>query len=269
MDIVFKGLLGAAIAVAIHFTIASKHSYLAGLIAAAPIFALFAHATLAYFGRTGELAGAAQFHLLSMLPTALYLVLMWFLATRFNIWIALALAAVGWGIAAITLIVVWNKGAESIVGFLSTRFAAAAIVSTVICSLFAVGSRLYKQGLLTTGLGQYLGQPRYAGRSLAGLCVVVIGSTYLLTTQVESQAGHAPLPGDEHTCAQLQSALTLGPNSAAAQKIQHEAIASYVSLAKISRAVGDTNQASIYSSRARAVLVGSWIDASQHKPKFC
>lgn len=109
MEIAAKGALGAVVAIALHFALASKHHYLTGLIPLFPSFALLAHTMFASSGRNVDLQISAQFGLVSLLPYAVYLLLAWTLVVRLNVWSALALSTLGWALAATVIIVAWNR----------------------------------------------------------------------------------------------------------------------------------------------------------------
>lgn len=113
MDVALKGLLGAAVAILLHFAINSRHHYLAGLIPLFPTFALLAHMMFASSGRTADMQVSAQFGLLSLLPYAVYLLLVWLLADRLNTWLALILSTAGWTAVAAVLFVAWNSAGTS------------------------------------------------------------------------------------------------------------------------------------------------------------
>ena len=108
IDIALKGALGAGVAIALHFAINSKYHYLTGLIPLFPTFALLAHMMFASSGRMADMQVSAQFGLLSLFPYAAYLVLVWVLAYRLNIWLALSISVIGWAVAATIVLLSWN-----------------------------------------------------------------------------------------------------------------------------------------------------------------
>ena len=116
IDIALKGALGAAVAIALHYSINSKYSYLAGLIPLFPTFALVAHMMFASSGRTLDMQISAQFGLLSLFPYAAYLVLVWVLANRLNIWLALGISIIGWVGVVVIVLLSWRWLCGSILG---------------------------------------------------------------------------------------------------------------------------------------------------------
>lgn len=255
MEIAIKGVLGAFVAIAIHYAIMGKYSFLSGLIVAAPIFALFAHVALASAGRALDLQGSVHFHLLSMVPTAIYLVMVWWLATRTNIWFALIVAALCWAISASTLVAVWIKGSYFVVNFLYVRLAGLILASSLAGTIWLIVNKYRKNKRVTTA-------------ALFSLALVVTGSAYHFAALNPGQSLQL-MPGDKRACVLLQTTLALGSNGKEAGQIQHSVVAHYLSLAKHSRSTGDAHHATVYSSRARDVLIGSWVHADQRRPKFC
>jgi|GEM_PF-2825487 len=274
MEIALKGIFGALVALGMHFAANSKYPYMAGLIPSIPIFAILGHAIFANSGRSGDLQGAAHFGLVTIGPFILYLVVVWWLSTRTNMWVALILAAAAWSVTTLMVFAAWNQGSESVASQLNNGFAGIVIACTMVGSLLPGTIYLVKYGLSLTkpvyaGLARYRWRPRFGDKSIVGAVAIAIGTTYLLATHVECQTHSARLPGEERVCGILQSALSLEPGDAATQGIQQSIFARYVTLAKNADSAGDADLAKIYSGRARDVLFGSWIDDSKRKPKFC
>jgi uncharacterized membrane protein (GlpM family) len=252
MDFVVKGVLGALIAIGIHYVIMGKHSFLAGLLASAPVFAAFAHATFAHAGRIDDLHASIQFHLLSMIPTALYLLLLLWLSVRLNVWVALLLASIGWMALSLALIVSWLKGSYFVANLLLTRLLVPGFALSKLAALWLLVSKK---------------PTRFASVAVLTIAIFTACFGYLITAPLHDKS--ARLPGDEQACALLKATLALGPGQGNANPIQHSVLVHYVSLTKTSRLEGNQSQAALYSKRARDVLVGTWVDGTASRPKFC
>lgn len=112
-DIAIKGVLGALVAILLHFAVNSRHYYLAGLIPLFPTFALFAHTMFASGERVTDMQASAQFGLWSLFPYAVYLSLVCLLAFRMNVWLVLAASTAGWAAAAVAIFILWNNSERS------------------------------------------------------------------------------------------------------------------------------------------------------------
>ncbi|MCF3126916.1 GlpM family protein [Acinetobacter soli] len=109
LGLFFKCTLGAAVVLLISILSKSKTFYIAGLVPLFPTFALIAH--IIVFGQQGAeaLRKTALFGLWSLIPYAIYLGMVYFLAERVSIGWCLSLATLAWGLAAGLLLLGWNS----------------------------------------------------------------------------------------------------------------------------------------------------------------
>ena len=107
--LIFKCLLGAAAVLIIALLSRSKSYYVAGLVPLFPTFALIAHYIVGSERGGADLRTTALFGLWSLLPYAVYLLLVYWLSVRLNLWPTLLLATLGWGLAAAVLLLVWGR----------------------------------------------------------------------------------------------------------------------------------------------------------------
>jgi len=109
MALLLKCLFGAAAVLLIALASRSRNFYLAGLVPLFPTFALIAHYIVGTERSAADLRTTALFGLLSIIPYAIYLLVVYFLSTRTGLAATLALATVAWCVGAAMLIVVWSK----------------------------------------------------------------------------------------------------------------------------------------------------------------
>lgn len=104
----FKCTLGAAVVLFISVLSKSRSFYIAGLVPLFPTFALIAHVIV--FGQQGAeaLRKTALFGLWSLIPYAVYLGMVYYLANRISIGMCLTIATLAWVIAAGLLLYGWN-----------------------------------------------------------------------------------------------------------------------------------------------------------------
>src|SRR6218665_2848744 len=107
--LIFKCLLGAAAVLIIALLSRSKSYYVAGLVPLFPTFALIAHYIVGSERGGADLRTTALFGLWSLLPYAVYLLLVYWLSVRLNLWPTLLIATLGWGLAAAVLLLVWGR----------------------------------------------------------------------------------------------------------------------------------------------------------------
>ena len=104
----FKCLLGALVVLLISILSKSKAFFIAGLVPLFPTFALIAHVIVFQQQGAEALRKTALFGLWSLIPYAIYLVMVYVLATKMPMWSCLGLATLCWVIAAIGLIYGWQ-----------------------------------------------------------------------------------------------------------------------------------------------------------------
>ena len=108
LGLFFKCLLGALVVLLISILSKSKAFYIAGLVPLFPTFALIAHVIVFQQLGAEALRKTALFGLWSLIPYAVYLVMVYVLATKMSMWSCLGLATVCWVIAATGLIYGWQ-----------------------------------------------------------------------------------------------------------------------------------------------------------------
>ncbi|ECE6726192.1 GlpM family protein [Acinetobacter ursingii] len=105
----FKCALGAAVVLLISLLSKSRSFYIAGLVPLFPTFALIAH--MIVFGQQGAeaLRKTALFGLWSLIPYAIYLGTVYYLADRVSIGMCLSFATLAWVLAAAILLYGWTS----------------------------------------------------------------------------------------------------------------------------------------------------------------
>mgnify|MGYP002653053046 FL=1 len=103
-----KCMLGAGVVLIISILSKSKAFYIAGLVPLFPTFAFIAHVIVFQQKGAEALQKTAQFGLWSLIPYAIYLVVVYVLATRMSMWSCLGLATLCWVVAAAGLIYGWQ-----------------------------------------------------------------------------------------------------------------------------------------------------------------
>lgn len=104
-----KCLLGAAAVLIIALLSRSRSYYIAGLVPLFPTFALIAHYIVGSERGAADLRTTALFGLWSLLPYAVYLLVVYWLSLRLNLWPTLLLATLAWGLVAALLLVIWGR----------------------------------------------------------------------------------------------------------------------------------------------------------------
>lgn len=104
-----KCLLGALMVLIISVLSKSKSFYIAGLIPLFPTFALIAHVIVFQGQGAQALQKTALFGLWSLIPYAVYLVMVYVLAARVSVGACLGLATCAWGVAAGILLYAWTS----------------------------------------------------------------------------------------------------------------------------------------------------------------
>jgi membrane protein GlpM len=109
MALLFKCLLGAAAVLLIAVLSKTRNFYIAGLVPLFPTFALIAHFIIGTDRSMADLRATALFGLASLVPYAVYLGMVFWLAERLPLFGTLGLATLGWCVAASVLLVLWPK----------------------------------------------------------------------------------------------------------------------------------------------------------------
>lgn len=104
-----KALLGALAVLVIALFSRSKVFYIAGLVPLFPTFALIAHAIVGSERSADDLRSTALFGLWALLPYAVYLLAVYWLAGRLSLPLTLLSATLAWTAAAAVLLVAWSR----------------------------------------------------------------------------------------------------------------------------------------------------------------
>lgn len=104
-----RALLGAVAVVLIALLSRSRNYYIAGLVPLFPTFALVAHYIVGEEQGPAALRTTALFGLWSLIPYAVYLLMVYLLAERFELRTTLAAATGFWLVAAAALVVIWSR----------------------------------------------------------------------------------------------------------------------------------------------------------------
>lgn len=105
----FKSLLGALAVLLIALLSRSKSFYIAGLVPLFPTFALIAHAIVGSERGATDLRTTALFGLWSLIPYAVYLLAVYWLAPRLALAPTLIAATLAWTAAAAVLLFAWTR----------------------------------------------------------------------------------------------------------------------------------------------------------------
>lgn len=104
-----KSLLGAAAVLIIALLSKTSNFFVAGLVPLFPTFALIAHYIVGSERSPADLRTTALFGLWSLIPYAIYLIVVYALSIRTSLTATLLLATVGWTIAALILLLAWTR----------------------------------------------------------------------------------------------------------------------------------------------------------------
>jgi membrane protein GlpM len=104
-----KSLLGALAVLLIALLSRSKSFYIAGLVPLFPTFALIAHAIVGAERGAADLRTTALFGLWSLIPYAVYLLTVYWLAPRLTLAPTLIAATLAWTAAAAVLLFAWSR----------------------------------------------------------------------------------------------------------------------------------------------------------------
>lgn len=109
MSLFLKSLLGAAAVLLIALLSKSRSFFIAGLVPLFPTFALIAHYVVGTERTMEDLRTTALFGLWSLFPYAAYLLAVYFLSYRYNLFWTLSLSTVIWLAIAVMLIIGWTR----------------------------------------------------------------------------------------------------------------------------------------------------------------
>ncbi|MGJ7507591.1 GlpM family protein [Variovorax sp. GT1P44] len=109
MALLLKCLLGAAAVLLIAVLSRTRNFYIAGLVPLFPTFALIAHFIIGTDRTMADLRITALFGLASLVPYAVYLGVVYWLAIRMSLFSTLGLATLAWCGAAAVLLILWPK----------------------------------------------------------------------------------------------------------------------------------------------------------------
>ena len=104
-----KSLLGAAAVLIIALLSKTGNFFIAGLVPLFPTFALIAHYIVGSERSPADLRTTALFGLWSLIPYAIYLLIVYVLSIRASLTATLLLATAGWTVAALLLLLVWTR----------------------------------------------------------------------------------------------------------------------------------------------------------------
>lgn len=109
ISLLLKCLFGAVTVLIIALLSRSKSFFVAGLVPLFPTFALIAHYIVGSERSTADLRITALFGLWSLIPYAIYLLVVYWLSVRFALATTLLLATAAWTVGAAILVVAWSK----------------------------------------------------------------------------------------------------------------------------------------------------------------
>ncbi len=109
LSLFVKCLLGALAVLVIALLSRSRSFFIAGLIPLFPTFALIAHYIVGAARGPADLRTTAIFGLWSLLPYAVYLLVVVWLSVRASLGMTLIAATVAWGVAAGVLLLAWTR----------------------------------------------------------------------------------------------------------------------------------------------------------------
>jgi membrane protein GlpM len=109
ISLFLKCLLGALAVLIIALLSKSRNFFIAGLVPLFPTFALIAHYIVGTERLATDLRTTALFGLWSLIPYAIYLLVVYWLCVRFALATTLIAATVAWFVGAAVLLVAWSK----------------------------------------------------------------------------------------------------------------------------------------------------------------
>ena len=109
LSLFLKCLLGAAAVLLIALLSKSKSFFVAGLVPLFPTFALIAHYIVGTERSADDLRATALFGLWSLLPYAVYLLLVYWLSVRLSLASTLIWATIAWVVSAAAILLIWSR----------------------------------------------------------------------------------------------------------------------------------------------------------------
>lgn len=109
MALAFKCLIGALTVLLIALLSRTKNFYIAGLVPLFPTFALIAHYIVATERNALDLRATALFGLVSLVPYAVYLGVVYWLAVRSSLTVTLVSATAAWCVVALLMVWLWPR----------------------------------------------------------------------------------------------------------------------------------------------------------------
>jgi len=105
--LILKAAIGALLVVLIHFLSLSRNYFVAGLVPLFPTFAIVAHIIIGNSRPTADLKETILFGCLAVIPYLAYLLSLYFLVDRFQLYTSILIATIFWAIASSILYSVW------------------------------------------------------------------------------------------------------------------------------------------------------------------
>lgn len=109
LSLIFKSGLGAVAVLIISLLSRTHNFFIAGLVPLFPTFALIAHYIVGTERTPADLRTTALFGLCSLVPYAVYLLLVYCYCIRTPLVQTLTIATLGWLIAASALLFIWQR----------------------------------------------------------------------------------------------------------------------------------------------------------------
>lgn len=107
MILLMKSTIGGMLVLIIHFTSRSSNFFLAGIVPLIPVFAVITHYMVGSERSTPDLKQTILFTMFSLLPYAVYLVVLFFLVDRMLLTSALICALIAWLVVAMGVYLCW------------------------------------------------------------------------------------------------------------------------------------------------------------------
>ncbi len=109
MALFIKALIGAVMVVLMALLAKTKNYYIAGLVPLFPTFAIIAHVIVGSERGSSDLKTTVLFGIFSLIPYLAYLISVYILAEKYNLWLNLFISTVVWFIFAAILILIWKR----------------------------------------------------------------------------------------------------------------------------------------------------------------
>jgi len=113
VSLLLKCLLGALAVLLIALLSRTKSFFVAGLVPLFPTFALIAHYIVGTERSASDLRATALFGLWSLLPYAVYLLVVYWLCVRVTLGATLIWATLAWTASAAAILVAWSRAYPS------------------------------------------------------------------------------------------------------------------------------------------------------------